>query len=314
MSKYRDNLPELAGGLFLTDGGLETILVFDEGKELPLFAAFPLGQTTEGRSWLDAYANRHLDIAERAGMGFVLGSATWRSSRDWGRQLGFNDQQLADVQKNLVGDLLALRSKRETPQMPIVVSGCTGPRGDGYDPGMVMTVDAAQNYHSEQISTLAEAGVDVITAMTLTNVPEAMGIALAARETGVPVVISFTVETDGRLPTGDTLASAIEDVDAATDSSPAYYMINCAHPDHFATTLMETGSWRNRLKGIRANASRKSHAELDCCETLDNGDPVSLGQDFAKLTAAYPNINVLGGCCGTDHRHIEEIAKCCGPV
>ncbi|MGH1417267.1 MAG: homocysteine S-methyltransferase family protein [Hyphomicrobiaceae bacterium] len=309
MSKYRTCLPELNGQRFLTDGGMETILVFDEGKELPCFASFPLGQTAEGRDWLNAYAHRHIDIAERYGMGFILGSATWRASRDWGQQLGFTKQQLSDVQQILIDDLFAVQKKRETPEMPIVISGCIGPRGDGYDPGMLMTEGEAQDYHSEQIATLEAAGVDVITAMTLTNIPEATGVARAATAAGLPVVISFTVETDGRLPTGDELAMAIEEVDAATNKAPAYYMINCAHPDHFEATLAKSGPWRDRLMGLRANASRKSHAELDCCETLDNGDPVALGQELGALATQFPEIKVLGGCCGTDPRHIEEIAK-----
>ncbi len=310
MSKYRSRLPQLDGGRFLTDSGLETTLIFHDGYDLPFFEAFTLGKTNEGRARLDAYFKLHLKIAQDAGVGFILETPTWRANRDWAEKLGIGSKELADIQARLIGDAAALREAEETTATPIVISGSVGPRGDGYNPGLVMTEEEALTYHIEQLRTLAQTEVDCATAMTLTNIPEAMGIARAAREVDLPIVISFTLETDGRLPTGDLLSSAIEDVDAATDSAPAYYMINCAHPEHFTDALSEPGRWRRRLQGVRANASRKSHAELDESETLDAGNPQELGEDFGHLIATYPNINVLGGCCGTDHRHIVEIAKC----
>ena len=193
--------------------------------------------------------------------------------------------------------------------MPI--SACVGPRGDGYVPGHVMTEIEAEAYHSRQISFFRETDVDLVTAMTINNTPEATGIVRAARSLGLPVVISFTVETDGCLPTGQSLQEAIEAVDTSTDHATAYYMINCAHPTHFDAAVATHEPWVRRLRGVRANASRQSHAELNDAPTLDDGDPLEFGLQHADLLGRHPHINVLGGCCGTDHRHIEEIARAC---
>jgi S-methylmethionine-dependent homocysteine/selenocysteine methylase len=177
-----------------------------------------------------------------------------------------------------------------------------------------MPVDAAQTYHAEQVAVLADAGCDLVSAITMTNVPEAVGVARAAMECGVPSVISFTVETDGRLPSGDTLEHAITAVDALTASAPVYYMINCAHPTHFEHVLGDGAPWVRRIRGLRANASRQSHAELNESPTLDIGDPVELGQQYAALKRRLPQLCVLGGCCGTDDRHVEQIAAACAPL
>jgi homocysteine S-methyltransferase len=191
------------------------------------------------------------------------------------------------------------------------VSGCIGPRGDGYDPGKLMTPDEAAAYHAGQIGWLDEAGADMIAAVTITNIPEAIGIARAAKERGAPLAMSFTLETDGRLPTGDAMGKAVETVDEATGGAPAYYMINCAHPTHFAGTLAEGGAWLKRLRGIRANASKRSHAELDAAPDLDDGNPAELGAEYRALLSQHGQITVLGGCCGTDHRHVEAISHAC---
>jgi S-methylmethionine-dependent homocysteine/selenocysteine methylase len=193
----------------------------------------------------------------------------------------------------------------------MVVSGCVGPRGDGYDPGAVMRADEAQAYHAEQIGVLARSGADMVTAITMTNANEAVGLTRAAQAAGMPVAISFTLETDGRLPTGQALREAIEEVDAATKAGPAYYMINCAHPTHFDTTLESEQPWVKRIRGIRANASRRSHAELNEAPDLDAGDPAELGGQYRALRVRHPQINVLGGCCGTDRRHIAAICGAC---
>ena len=209
----------------------------------------------------------------------------------------------------LMGDV---RDQLETHDTPMVLSGCIGPRGDGYQANTAMTIEAARDYHATQINTYAATAADIVTAMTMTNMEEAAGIALAARQAGIPSVISFTLETDGKLPTGQSLKDAIIAVDAATGAAPAYYMINCAHPDHFADILEPGAVWMERLKGVRANASRMSHAELDACTELDDGDPEEFSALHAALTARYPNFTVLGGCCGTDHRHVGEVIAKCG--
>jgi S-methylmethionine-dependent homocysteine/selenocysteine methylase len=314
MSHDRRSLPQLDGGLFLTDAGIETTLIYLEGLELPHFAAFDLLRNARGRQALRRYYERHIEIAKSAGVGFVLESPTWRSSPDWGEKLGYSKAALDSVNEEAIALMHELRAAHEAPSTPMVVSGCVGPRGDGYRPEAIMTPDQAEAYHGGQVGAFARAGADLVTAITMTNTNEAIGVARAARAQGMPVVISFTLETDGRLPTGQPLSAAIEAVDAATGAAPAYYMINCAHPDHFDRTLAEGGSWIERVRGIRANASRKSHAELDQSTELDSGSPAELGSQYRELLLRHPHINVLGGCCGTDHRHIEHICAACRPV
>lgn len=303
-------LPQLDGGLFLTDSGIETTLIFHYGLELPYFAAFPLLKDAEGRQTLRDYYAQHFSIPGQVRAGFILESPTWRANPNWARKLGYSAQDLADINRAAIDLMHELRREFETPSTPMVVSGCVGPADDGYRPGSIMSADEAEAYHSAQIGALASAGVNQVTAMTMTNVPEAIGIVRAAQAQTLPVVISFTVETDGRLPAGETLGEAIQAVDAATDAGPAYYVVNCAHPTHFDTALGQA-DWVRRIKGIRANASRCSHAELDEADTLDDGNPAELGQQYASLRSRYPWINVLGGCCGTDRRHIEHIATAC---
>lgn len=302
------SLPQLERP-FLTDGGLETDMIFNRGIDLPCFASVMLLRDAKRREALAGYYRDYLDIARRSGTGFVLESATWRASPDWVDALKVSVEELADLNREAVRLLLELRGEYEGAGMPIVVSGCHGPRGDGYDPGRIMSVDEAQDYHRWQADILAGAGADMLSAITMTNINEAVGISHSARYAGKPVTISFTLETDGRLPTGDTLGAAIDAVDAATNGYPAYFMINCAHPTHFAGTLADGGAWTQRIRGLRANASKCSHAELEVMTELDIGNPEELGREHRELLARMPQITVLGGCCGTDQRHVAAIAE-----
>jgi S-methylmethionine-dependent homocysteine/selenocysteine methylase len=310
MSRYRNSLPQLNGKLFITDGGLETTLVFHDGLDLPNFAAFDLLKTPEGEQRLKDYYRQYADIALENGVGFVLESATWRASPDWGNRMGYSEIALDAINQQAVEMLISLRNELETEDTPMVVSGCVGPRGDGYSADKLMSVEQAKQYHFRQIQRFTEAGADMVTAMTINYVDEAVGIIRAAQDAGMPVVISFTVETDGRLPAGETLQQAIERVDKETGSAVAYFMINCAHPTHFEKQLEADAPWIQRIRGIRANASCKSHAELDESIELDDGDPEELGGQYRMIRQQMRHLSVLGGCCGTDHRHIEAICKC----
>ncbi|ACO48026.1 homocysteine S-methyltransferase family protein [Deinococcus deserti] len=303
-------LPQLTRRV-LTDGGLETDLLFNRGIDLPLFSSVVLLATLEGREALETYYRPYLELAHRHSAGFILESATWRASPDWAAPLGLHQCGLDQLNVAAVELLHRLRSKSATDPLEIVVSGCVGPRGDGYDPGQIMNVAEAANYHGHQVRVLASAGVDMLSALTMTNINEATGITLAAAEVGLPVSVSFTVETDGRLPTGDSLMDAVTAVDEATNDYAAYFMVNCAHPDHFAAVLDEPAAWTRRIRGVRANASRCSHKELDAMTELDAGDPLELGQLYRKLLHEHPQITVLGGCCGTDLRHVTAIAEAC---
>jgi homocysteine S-methyltransferase len=310
MAKYRNDLPQHRGGIFLTDGGMETTLIFHDGIDLPHFAAFVLLDNPEGREKLKQYYASYLAVARDHGTGFVLDSPTWRANPDWGAKLGYDAAALKAINVRSIAFLEELRAGWERPGAPCVISGAIGPRGDGYKAGN-MDADEAEAYHQAQIAAFAEGGADMVTAYTLTSVNEAIGVARAARTVGIPSAISFTVETDGRLVKGESLRQAIETVDRETGGAPEYFLINCAHPSHFDGALQAGEPWTTRIHGIRANASTKSHAELDESTTLDAGDPSDLGRRYLGLRSAFPRMRILGGCCGTDHRHARAICEAC---
>jgi S-methylmethionine-dependent homocysteine/selenocysteine methylase len=313
MTRYRTGLPQLHGEVFLTDGGIETSLIFDQGLDLPLFAAYPLLDTEEGRAALDRYLGPFLDVARHHGTGFVIETPTWRANADWGAQLGHDSSELDRFNRLAVSVAAATRDAAALDS-PVLVSGLIGPRGDGYVAGDLMTAAEAAAYHRAQIVTFADTEADLVTAITMTNVEEATGIVAAAAEMEMPVVIGFTVETDGRLPSGDSLGDAIAAVDAATGGWAAYYMVNCAHPTHFVDVLDPDAPWTARIRSVRANASTMSHDELNEAEELDSGDPEDLAARYLSLRELLPRINVVGGCCGTDHHHVAAIAKALAPI
>jgi len=305
---YRDSLPFDDGSLYLTDAGMETVLIFLQGQELPSFATFPLLESEPGREALRAYYEPFLELARSRGTGFILGAGTWRASADWGAGLGYDSEAMAAVNRRAIEFVEEVRANAPAGQPPIVLEAPVGPRGDAYAPSSLMSADEARRYHSAQFETLSDTPVELLTALTLTYADEAIGMVRAAGSAGLPIAVSFTVETDGRLPSGQPLRAAIEQVDAETDGAPIHYMINCAHPTHFADALEDAGPWRERIRGLRANASTRSHAELDESEDLDDGDPADLGARHAALRDVLPNMVVLGGCCGTDIRHVTNIA------
>lgn len=307
---YRARLPQLEGGLFLTDGGIETSLIFHRGLELPLFAAFDLLKSDEGTQALREYYAPYVALARERDLGFILESPTWRASRRWGQELGYSEDDIDTINRKAIGLMDEIRSGFDSDE-PCVVSGCIGPHDDGYSPTITLSPEEAEEYHSGQVRTFSETSADMVTAITMTYPDEAIGIARAAAANAMPAAISFTVETDGRLPNGQSLGDAIGQVDDATGRSVAYYMINCAHPMHFEGVLAADAPWRERIKGLRANASTKSHAELDDAEDLDEGDPADLGRRYGALRASLPSLNVLGGCCGTDERHVAAIRDAC---
>jgi S-methylmethionine-dependent homocysteine/selenocysteine methylase len=309
MPTYRNRLPQLGTQLFLADGGIETTLIFHEGFQLPDFAAFVLLNSAEGQQGLRKYFRHYAALSRRFNTGLILESPTWRASRDWARRLGYTPEALADANRRAIQLLVDVRSEYENDERPIVVSGCVGPRGDGYVPDAMMSADEAAEYHDEQVAVFAETTADMISAMTINYTAEAIGIVRASRRRDMPVAISFTVETDGRLPTGQSLRSAMEETDAATGGYAAYFAINCAHPVHIEAALAEGGAWLARVQGLRANASRQSHAELNEAPDLDRGDPEELARDYVRLKTRLPRLNVLGGCCGTDSHHVSASAR-----
>lgn len=299
-------LPQLTGGTFLTEAGLETDLIFNHGVDLPYFASFPLLEDDNGRATLRAYYQSFVDVARRDDAGVVFETPTWRANPDWATRLGYSVEDLDRVNRAAVALLAELSVAN--PDVVMVVSGNLGPRGDGYSIDSKMTVDEAVAYHSPQIRSLASAGADLVSVLTMTYVDEAVGIVMAAVEVGIPVVVSFTLETDGKLPSGQRLAEAIREVDERTGASAAYFMVNCAHPTHFADVFSEDGPW-DRLGGIRANASQLSHEELDNATELDRGDIADLADRYAALRRLVPSLAVFGGCCGTDVAHVDAISS-----
>ncbi len=314
MPRHRHSLPQLGDEVFLTDGGIETSLIFRDGIELPEFAAFVLLADETGRDALRRYWRPYIDTARAARTGFVLEAPTWRASPDWGARLGRSTADLAAANAAAIDLLVELREAFTPDDGPAVISGCLGPRSDGYSPSELMSTDEARRYHAVQIGQLADTEADLVTGMTLTHSAEAIGLTRAAVDAGLPVVVSFTVETDGALPSGESLGDAVRAVDDATDAAPAYFMVNCAHPTHFSDALHAGNGWVSRIRGMRANASRASHAELDAAEGLDAGDPVDLGRRYAELRESFGQLTVLGGCCGTDHRHVAAIRDACVPA
>jgi S-methylmethionine-dependent homocysteine/selenocysteine methylase len=296
----------MTDGLLVTDGGMETTLVHHEGLELPEFAAFPLLDRPDGRAALERYFAPYFDIARAHGTRFQLDTPTWRANRDWGARLGYDRAALDRVNRDAVA--FARELETANPDVDVRVSGLVGPRGDGYVVGERMRPEEAQAYHAEQIGSLA--GADLISALTLTYADEAIGIVRAAADAGMAVIVSFTVETDGRLADHTALGEAIAAVDAATDGVAQAFMVNCAHPAHFEPVL-DGGGWTDRIGGLRPNASRMSHAELDEAEELDAGDPAELASHYVRLRERLPGLTILGGCCGTDARHVAAIVSAC---
>ena len=309
MATYRNQLPQLSGDLFLTDGGIETTLIFHDGFDLPQFAAFDIMKEAAGIEALRRYYKTYAAIARENGVGFILEAPTWRTSAHWGEQLGYSAEALATANRQAIALLEDIRHEFENSTSSMVISGCIGSRGDGYIAVDKMSPAEAEAYHAAQIDTFSDTNADMVSALTMTYAEEAIGVTRAAQAAGLPVVISFTVETDGRLPSGQSLQAAIDQVDAATGNGPAYYMINCAHPTHFEDAVAAGEPWTERIGGLRANASTLSHAELDEAEELDDGNPDELGHQYRQLRSKLGNLNVMGGCCGTDHRHISAIAK-----
>lgn len=302
------------GRPYIGDGGLETTMIFEEGIELPEFASFLLLEDDRGRDALRRYYEAFLGLARDHSVGFTLDTPTWRASQNWGERLGRSRRRLADLNREAVEFGLRLREGWQTPTTPVAVCGTIGPEGDAYRPVRRLSATEAEDYHAAQIATFAGAGIDMVSAYTLSYVEEAIGIVRAGRGAGLPASISFTVETDGRLPSGEPLAEAVERLDAETGAAAEYLMVNCAHPSHFAAELEGGGDWVRRIAGFRANASRRSHAELDEAAELDIGDPAELGREYGALAPALPDLRVLGGCCGTGPRHLERICAAMFPT
>ncbi|HEX5088822.1 MAG TPA: homocysteine S-methyltransferase family protein [Nocardioides sp.] len=288
-------------GRWVTDGGLETDLIFNHGADLPEFAAFPLVEDDAGAALLESYYSAYAEIAAAAGAGLLVETPTWRANPDWAARIGYDAAALDRANRVAVDLVRRVTERADTDK--VLVSGIVGPRGDGYVAGGA-DPDEAADYHSAQIASFRAAGVDLVHVMTMTEPAEAIGVARAAHAERLPVAVSFTVETDGRLPDGTSLRDAVAQVDAA--ASPEWYGVNCAHPTHVALAL-DGGDWQERLVFLRPNTSTMSHEELDAMEELDAGDLPQLVSSAGDVRDQLPSLRVLGGCCGTDSRHVAAM-------
>ena len=309
MTPARASFPFPDVPLLLTDGGLETTLIYKNGHALPHFASFVLLDDIKGREDLRRYYDAYLSVAREHGAGLLLDTPTWRASADWGERLGYDEAALRDINLRAAQFLAALCDRLEGDQPPVAIGGSLGPRGDGYSASECMTPAQSEEYHTPQVEALREGGVDFLSALTLTTAAEAIGIARAAQSVRMPAVLSFTVETDGSLPDGASLAETVDAVDTATDCAPAFYMVNCAHPSHFAHCFETDASWTSRIGGLRVNSSKLSHEDLEASTDLDEGNPDELGREIAALCQHLPEARVFGGCCGTSPVHIGAMAR-----
>jgi homocysteine S-methyltransferase len=295
---------------YLTEGGQETEILYKYGFELNQFAMFPLLDDPRAVAELQGMYGRYLDTAARHGFGVVMGGLDYRASPDWGTLLGYSRESLADMQMRSIGFLRDVAQPYRDQVPAVMYAGIVGPRGDAYETNRTITAEEAEEYHGEQLATLARAEVDLVEAMTFNSVPEVIGLSRAAARAGLPLSVSFTLDNStSRLVSGPTLKDAIETVDAQTgDDRPAFYGINCSHPLEF-TPAIEPGAWFERVRCLRPNAAMMDKISLCTLGHLEMGDPAGLGELMGGLARQYPHIDMWGGCCGTWDSHLDEIAR-----
>jgi homocysteine S-methyltransferase len=294
--------------IYLTEGGFETELMYLHGFELPCFAAFHLLDSTKGyQAVRDLYA-RVCDVAAAESTGLLLGWLNYRASPDWGAKLGLSPEALRAATLRSIAMLADLR-KSYAGQVPhFAISDAIGPRGDAYGTGGAITEAEAEDYHSVQLETLKHSDVDVIWAATQNNVPEVIGMARAARALGLEIAVAWSLNAESRLSSGPTLAEAITRTDAAVPGVVAWHSLTCSHPLEF-TPALTPGPWTDRLRCIRPNAAAMDKIALCKLGHLEDGDPVELGRQMGDVARRYPAMDIWGGCCGTDHRHLSEIVR-----
>ncbi len=288
---------------YLVYAGTGTDLIFNHGLELPGFASFPLLEQPDTRAILASQMQALVDLASEMNVGCILDAPTWMANADRAAPLGYDAERLVEVNKDAVGLMEDVR--RAAAREDVLVSACIGPRFDPYADIPPISVEDARQYHAAQMRSLKGTTVDLVTAYTFNRPREAAGCILAARDANLPIIMSLVVETDGCLSDGTKLVDAIDEIDGVTASTAMFFMVNCAHPTHFS------GVFGNhpRLRGMVANASSCSHAELDEADELDDGDPVELGSQIAEIARQNPSVQVIGGCCGTDMRHLKSMVS-----
>lgn len=296
------------GRFYLSEGGTETELMYKYGFELPEFAMFPLLNNPDAVSKMREMFRSYLEVVAVNGMCALMGGLDYRASPDWGERLGYSPEGLAEANHHALAFLREIADEYTTDIQEILIQGVIGPRGDAYERNETITENEAEDYHSVQLKTLKEADVDLALAMTFNNIRESIGVARAAAKVGVPLAISFIVNSESKLDTGQSLGEAIATIDAETNHAPEFYSVNCCHPIEYEPAI-ESYDWINRVRGVRPNASKRDKIALCQLGHLEDGDPVELGQQCGDLARRYPHMDIWGGCCGTWDNHLNEIAK-----
>ena len=296
-------LPHQSDTPFMVYAGTGTDLIFNRGIDLPGFASFPLLEDPETRAVLAGQMQSLMDLSGDMNLGCILDAPTWMANLDRAAHLDYSAERLVEVNRD--GVALMEEVRQASGRDNVLVSACIGPRFDPYADIPPMSPEHARTYHDAQMRALKDTSVDLVTAYTFNRVNEAVGCVQAAQDHDLPIIMSFVVETDGCLADGTSLDDAMSEVDRQTDQGPVFYMVNCAHPNHFSGVLHGQG----RLKGVVVNASKCSHAELDEADELDEGDAEELGADVAEIVRRNPDITIFGGCCGTDMRHLRSMAN-----
>jgi homocysteine S-methyltransferase len=308
-SMHEEFPPRLENKFYLTEGGTETEILYKWGYELPEFAMFTLLENAEANECVLGMYRRYFDVAEAYGTGILVTGHDYRASPDWARKLGYSLKGLTEMQHRTIQFLTDIRAEYEGRVSDVYVSGCIGPRGDAYGTGGGISEAESEDYHSVQLSNLVETDADMAIAQTFNNIPEAIGVVRAATAIGIPIGVCLTLTTDALLRSGPTLKEAVETIDDRTGGAAAWFGTNCSHPVEFEPAISEAGAWAERLRYIRPNATQMEKIALCKLGHLEDGDPVELGHQIGDVARRFPNADILGGCCGTDERHLGEIAK-----
>ena len=301
--------PRLEGKFYLTEGGTETEVMYKWGFDLPEFAMFPLLDDPEADTVIRNMYRRYLDVAAEQGVGVLLNGHDYRASPDWGAKLGYSAEGLQQMQRRTIQFLDEMRAEYADRVTDVYIAACIGPRGDAYGTGGEITADEAEDYHSVQLHNLDGTAADMAVAATFNNIPEAIGVIRAAKGAGMPIGVSLTLTPEGRLRSGPTLREAVETVDEVTAGAAAWFGTNCSHPLEFEPAIADAGPWLDRLRYIRPNAAKMDKIALCSLGHLEDGDPEELGEQMGDVVRRLPRADIIGGCCGTDERHLSEIAR-----
>lgn len=301
--------PRLDGRFYLTEGGAETEIMYKWGFELPEFAMFTLLDNPEADEVIRNMYRRYFDVAAAHDTGILAMGHDYRASPDWAQKLGYSAADLTRFQHRTMQFLDDVRAEYADRVSDAYITACIGPRGDAYGTGGDISASEAEDYHAVQLGNLEGTAADMAVAATFNNIPESIGVIRAANRMGIPIGVSLTLTPEGRLRSGPTLREAVETIDEVTGGAAEWFGTNCAHPLEFEPALDDAGPWLDRLRYVRPNAAKMD--KLALCELghLEDGDPVELGEQMGEVARRFPRADILGGCCGTDERHLSEIAS-----